>query len=78
MKGTLRCFVEPWFEAGNVSQSPEGWVTGGHHHAWLKDVSSRLYVYARWPDSCLWCRLLPSIDLHWLYSDVASCEDVRY
>lgn len=66
-----------WLEA-SVSPSPEGWVTGGHHHAWVKDVSSRIYIHPRWPDSRLPCGLLRSIALHWLHSDVASYKDVRY
>lgn len=70
--------MKPQLEAGNVSQFPGGWVTGGHHHARLKDVSSRMYIHTRWPDSCLQCRLLPSTALRWLGSDVASCKDVRY
>lgn len=34
--------MESWLEAGKVSQPSEGWITGGHLHAWLKDVLSRI------------------------------------
>lgn len=43
--------MESWLEAGKVSQAAEGWITGGFHHAWLKDVLSRIRVHAQWPDS---------------------------
>lgn len=68
--------MEYWLEAGKVSQAAEGWITGGPHHAWLKDVLSRIRVHVQWPDSCLQCRLLPNLNL--LDSDISSCKDVRF